>query len=49
MNGSGCIFEHYGKIPEAVYKTECYRSPLEEAVSKNDLTTFKQLVQVSSM
>ena len=47
MNGSGCIFEHYGKIPESVYKIECYKSPLEEAVYKNDVTTFKQLVQVN--
>ena len=46
MNGSGCIFEHYGKIPESVYKIDVYRSPLEEAVFKNDVTTFKQLVQV---
>ena len=46
MNGSGCVFEHYGKIPESVYKIDVYRSPLEEAVFKNDVTTFKQLVQV---
>ena len=46
MNGSGCIFEHYGKIPESVYKIDVYRSPLEEAVFKNDVTAFKQLVQV---
>ncbi len=47
MNGSGCIFEHYGKIPEEIYKTECYRTPLEEAIFKNDQTMARELVQVS--
>ena len=42
----GCVFEYCGKVPEAIYKPEVFRSPLEQAVYNNDLDTFKQLVRV---
>lgn len=41
----GCVFEYCGRVPEAVYKPEVFRSPLEQAVYKNDLRMFKQLVR----
>jgi len=44
-SGAGCIFEHYGRIPDNIYRVEIFRSPLEEAVFKNDLQTFMKLKQ----
>jgi hypothetical protein len=45
MNGSGAIFEHFGRIPENVFQPSEYQSSLEAAVHKNDLALFKQQVQ----
>ena len=43
----GCIFEHYGRIPESVYSPpDVFESPLEEAVFNNDLRRFLELVEV---
>jgi len=44
-SGAGCIFEHYGKIPDTIYRVEIFRSPLEEAVFNNDLQAFMKLKQ----
>lgn len=45
MNGPGCIFDHFGKVPETAYKVETYNSPLEEAVQNNDVEALKKLIQ----
>ena len=46
MNGSGCVFDHFGKVPPAVYAAENFSSPLEIAVYKNDIASFNNLVKV---
>ena len=45
----GCVFEHFGRIPENVYHPETFNSPLEDAVHKNDSEKFQNLAKVSSI
>lgn len=40
----GCVFEHYGRIPESTYQVESFNSPLEEAVYNNDVKLFKNFI-----
>ena len=49
MSGPGCIFEHYGHIPEAIYMVERHSSPLEEAVYNNDLAAFMKAKEVNCL
>lgn len=46
MNGSGCVFDHYGRVPEGIYKVDSFNSPLEEAVYNRDVEKFKELIKV---
>ena len=46
-NGTGCVFDHFGKVPESVYQPNTNLHELEQAVKNNDLATFNQLVKVS--
>jgi ankyrin repeat protein len=41
----GCVFEFYGKIPESIYDPVTFGSPLEEAVYRNDLNLFTNLLK----
>lgn len=45
MNGSGCVFDHYGRVPEGIYKVDSFNSPLEEAVYNRDVEKFKELIK----
>ena len=49
MNGSGCVFDHYGRIPEGIYKATGSLPPLEEAVYNNDVDRFRSLVKVGAL
>lgn len=40
----GCVFEHYGRIPDTVYHMENFNSPLEEAVYNNDVNLLRSLI-----
>lgn len=42
----GCVFEHFGKVPENVYQADKFNSPFEEAVFKDDKETFHNLAKV---
>ena len=44
----GCIFEHYGRIPESLYAApKEFKYRLEQAVFDNNTTLFDSLVKVS--
>ena len=48
MNGSGCVFDNYGRVPETIYSPEAgLQHPVEEAVFHNQPKKLLQAVDVS--
>ena len=46
MNGSGCVFDYYGRVPNTIYHPQNFQSPVEETVYQNDTKTLLKYVQV---
>ena len=49
LNGTGCVFESFGRIPKDVYTTSdnVLHTPIEQAVIDNNCEALKKAIEVT--